>query len=405
MKNTKEEIQLLYDQLSANLEKARILHERFLPDELPIIEGMSLDIYYKPALKIGGDFYYFLQYKDKKIFYLSDVSGHGLDGALVNIFVREMMRTYLDLVSEGLVKLEAHSINKFLAQKYRDENFPEDLFFCILIGILDVPSSSIEFSNAGFQFPPVLIDYEGIVREVEVYGPPITALTPDYYYVSRKISLEKDEAVFITTDGLMEETDDNNVMFAEGRIKKVLAESYCLPVKYIIKYLNQQFHNHFGGDVASDDVTFFYLKNTEEKIDKYSFKCYQNQTDLRKVIKELSSLLDDYEIDKDELAMAVNEAVANAFKHGNENREKSFIEISLELKEDLFILNVRDQGSGFNWINEKYKRTDIDIEKIYQNGTGCGMGLYLINKLFDFVFFNETGNCIYMIKTNWNHVS
>ncbi len=87
--------------MDKEISKAQQVHKQILPQSLPSIETISFAAYYQPAEKMGGDFYDVIHRGNKLIFYLSDVSGHGMDGAMLSLFVKHTINSYIDLTPKG----------------------------------------------------------------------------------------------------------------------------------------------------------------------------------------------------------------------------------------------------------------------------------------------------------------
>ncbi|MBM7558098.1 PAS domain S-box-containing protein [Halanaerobacter jeridensis] len=151
------ELESLYSELEAELEKASQLHQQFLPTDLPIMEKLTYETYFQPSDNLGGDFYDIIKLEDQLLFYLADVSGHGLDSSMLNIFLRETINNYLLYEYDGEEKLLPSQLISYVAEQYGEENFPEDYFICLLAGVVDIEKMEITFANAGFQFGPLKI--------------------------------------------------------------------------------------------------------------------------------------------------------------------------------------------------------------------------------------------------------
>ena len=82
LKEKSRQLKAANDKILEDLNKAKVLHEQFLPSDFPPLEELECASYYQPAKKIGGDFYNVLKMDDRLIFYIVDVTGHALDGAM-----------------------------------------------------------------------------------------------------------------------------------------------------------------------------------------------------------------------------------------------------------------------------------------------------------------------------------
>ncbi|MCK8823799.1 PAS domain S-box protein [Fuchsiella alkaliacetigena] len=257
----------LYNSLNQEFEKGSKLHSQFLPDQLPKIEGLSFGAYYQPADKLGGDFYDVIEIAGQLIVYIADVSGHGLDGSMLNIFLRESINSYLIYKYQQEQSISPAAIINFIIDKYRQESFPDDYFICLLLGVLDLETMEFVFSNAGFQILPQLVSTTGEVTSIYCSGLPVSkAIKNQIYaelnasgYQEKTIELTAGETVFMTTDGLIEERVKSS-QYGELRLQSVLSRCSHLPPETIIDCINKDFKDFTGSLEAQDDITFFIIK-------------------------------------------------------------------------------------------------------------------------------------------------
>src|SRR5215218_10926415 len=72
------------ERIEQELEVARLIQQRFLPQELPDLPGWHVAAYYQPAREVGGDFYDFLELPDGQLgIVVGDVTDKGVPAALV----------------------------------------------------------------------------------------------------------------------------------------------------------------------------------------------------------------------------------------------------------------------------------------------------------------------------------
>ena len=90
------------------------------------------------------------------------------------------------------------------------------------------------------------------------------------------------------------------------------------------------------------------------------------------------------------LRVAVAEALANAIIAGNGEDHSKVVLIHAELKDDVVLLSVTDEGPGFD-VSALPPEPDLpDLEQ------SNGRGLFLIRHLVDDFYFNPQGNSICM---------
>ncbi|MFW6353153.1 MAG: ATP-binding protein, partial [Verrucomicrobiota bacterium] len=90
--------------------------------------------------------------------------------------------------------------------------------------------------------------------------------------------------------------------------------------------------------------------------------------------------------------LAIEEAVINAIKHGNQLDTTKKVNVEFVIDEDKVTISVADEGEGFDPDSVPDPREDGNIASDY------GRGLLLIRAYMDSVEFNDKGNKVTMIK-------
>lgn len=90
--------------------------------------------------------------------------------------------------------------------------------------------------------------------------------------------------------------------------------------------------------------------------------------------------------------MAVVEAITNAMMHGNEYAPEKMVTVVVQISDEIVHLEVRDEGPGFdvNSIPDPRDEANMDCPS--------GRGILLIHAFMTKVWFNESGNVIFMEK-------
>jgi len=86
--------------------------------------------------------------------------------------------------------------------------------------------------------------------------------------------------------------------------------------------------------------------------------------------------------------LCVSEAIMNSIYHGNDSQRNKKISVKIEYKNDDIILEISDEGEGFD-----YK--GIEDPTIIKNlRKESGRGLYIIKSLCNQLEFKNNGSCI-----------
>jgi len=92
------------------------------------------------------------------------------------------------------------------------------------------------------------------------------------------------------------------------------------------------------------------------------------------------------------LHLAIEEAVVNAIKHGNQYDQTKNVRLCYEVSAERFHLQIEDEGSGFSPEDVPDPTDDDNLE------TPSGRGLMLMRAFMTDVAYNESGNCVTLVK-------
>ncbi|MBM7557445.1 SpoIIE family protein phosphatase [Halanaerobacter jeridensis] len=392
-----KELDRAYQQLNQNLNKARKLHQYFLPQNSAQFEEFCINTYYQPADELGGDFYNFERVNDKLVFYVADVVGHSLDGAMLNLLVRDQINEFINKTKiasqtndEKNNYLTPERMMEEILKNYLEQSFPEDYFLCLQIGVLDLTEQQLQYSNAGFHILPFVITSEGQLNKIENSHLPITNLENDYGGFSKeKYQLHAGEKLFITTDGLIEENNDGQ-RYGQERLKRILKKYYSMPTNILLDKIKKDLKDFVGGLNTKDDITFLIFE--KEFHIEFSQEIKSDFEEMNQLEEELYQFLVEYTADIDLLQIGFHEIITNAIEHGNQLQREKKVEVKVVVCEEYIRLVIADEGSGFNWS----EKLDTKLEEV--GLAERGRGLIIAEQSYDQVEFNEAGNQVCLIK-------
>lgn len=91
--------------------------------------------------------------------------------------------------------------------------------------------------------------------------------------------------------------------------------------------------------------------------------------------------------------MAMEEAVMNAIKHGNERDPSKHVHVVVNISSTEFYAKISDQGKGFDPNDVPDPTLEENLEKT------SGRGLMLMNNFVDVVQYNDVGNSVELKKS------
>lgn len=187
---------------------AETLQRALLPAKLPHLESMKTAVRYIPAsdsVEIGGDWYDVIPLVNGDVaVVLGDVTGHGLDAAVLMAQLRHGLRAY---ALDGLEPAEiANRLDTLIYSP-----FLENLATLVYAAI--APDRSVRYVNAG-HLPPIVVG-NSTTRLLEAQsGLPIGCRHPTGY-TTHDAHLAPGETLILYTDGLVErrnESIDDGIM-------------------------------------------------------------------------------------------------------------------------------------------------------------------------------------------------
>lgn len=265
------EYEVMKKRADMELVNAIKIHKRSLPDSLPRNKGISFDSIYIPAQKLGGDLFdvfkvdngllndYFEQY----VSFVADVSGHGLDSAMLAIFVKDTIDSYFRLKHTPGQVLSPKEIINFFLDRYIEEGYPMEYLVCLFFVVFDLKTMELTYCNAGFHMCPILVVDEDNIIELHQGGMPVsTAISPKLYkFKDHTIDLSPEMTLFIMSDGLPEQRAKSG--FYEERLKKLIPKIHRKSPENIVDDIRHDFDEFLGDESISDDITLVVAQLTK----------------------------------------------------------------------------------------------------------------------------------------------
>lgn len=261
--NSRTAMKALENTYRLEIRKAYQIFERSMPDSVPKSNQIAFSSFYRPADEIGGDIYdifkvdngmlndFFEQY----VVLLIDVTGHGLDSAMLSLFAKETVSQYFTHKHyEGQLISPKEIVNYFI-EAYLKERYPEDYFICLFLGVLDVKTEELTYCSAGFQNAPLLATKEGQITELPCGGLPISSALDEILmdYPEHTYPLLPGTTFLISTDG-MPEQQRGEIMF-ESRLLELFKSNHTDTPDQIVSTLLEEFSDFTTGITIDDDIT------------------------------------------------------------------------------------------------------------------------------------------------------
>ena len=241
--------QQMRKQAAKELTMAKDIQLAALPNVFPPFPGETrFDIWaaMETAKEVGGDFYdFYFTRQDHILFLVADVSGKGVPAAMF------MMR------AKTLIKSIAQT-GKPLAQVFDEANEAlcegnsSNTFVTVWAGEIDTRTGHVTYVNAGHNFPVLLRG--GRAEFLKSRPSLVLGAMPGIRYRAGELQLEPGDAIYLYTDGIVEQPDASGELYGDARLLNLLsARDY--PLNAALAAVVEDVRRHAAGVEQADDCT------------------------------------------------------------------------------------------------------------------------------------------------------
>lgn len=238
--------------LEKDLLTAREVQKQLLPKQTPWLQGVQLGVAYQPARHLGGDFYDFLPYGDRRLAVaVGDVAGKATSAALLGSLAVGTLREFA-----ARSHLPPGRILAAMNDKLGRLGF-SSRFVAMVFAVYDAESRILTIANSGLPYPYLVRGRT--VRRIEVAGVPL-GLLPDRKYEEVEIELQPGDAVVIASDGVEESLNTREEEFSFARARGTLERLADRSASQMADGLLDAVRMFSDGAEISDDRTILTLK-------------------------------------------------------------------------------------------------------------------------------------------------
>jgi sigma-B regulation protein RsbU (phosphoserine phosphatase) len=233
----------------AALIAAQGVQQHLLPRSPLRLPGCEIHGVSFPAEMTQGDIYDFFSLPDGSVIVaIADVSGHGIDSALLMAATQARLRSYAEL---GL------GLDEILGRANRGliEQTGGEYFVTLLAMRIDPGARGLVYANAGHPAGFVL-DRTGAVRvSLESQSLPLAIKADTAFPPGPPIELAAGDLVLLITDGLFEARSPEGEFFGMERALQVVRESIDAPVDHILQSIRNAVGRFRRSSSLDDDLT------------------------------------------------------------------------------------------------------------------------------------------------------
>ncbi|GAB4251214.1 MAG: hypothetical protein Kow0079_05010 [Vicingaceae bacterium] len=230
--------------LNKELELAGEMQKMLLPSSFPKNKNFEVSSLFVPHRSIGGDYYDVIIKKNNVVYFcIADVSGKGIPAALL---MSNFQANFRALIKR---KTPLHEIvkelNNLIIQTVKHEKF-----ITIFIGKINLNEKVLTYINCGH--PPVVLICNQTIKYLDKGTVMLGVFDELPFLEVGKINLCKNDLLIAYTDGIIEQTNEQDKEYGIEGLTKTLSKLQNENAAHILNAIIQDLDD-FKGDIPYND--------------------------------------------------------------------------------------------------------------------------------------------------------
>lgn len=245
------------ERLEQELKIARDVQQRLLPQEIPSMNGISVESLMITAYEVGGDYYDFINFKNNHLgLIIGDVSGKGTSAAFYMAEAKGVLQSLSKTYS--CPKDLLINTNRILY-----DSMERKTFITMTVASIDSDKNILSYSRAG-HCP--LIQYKSETNKTKVLQPNGIGIGLDSGTIfddileEKKIPFNKGDIFVFYTDGLSEAMNEKGEEYGDERLQEIIIQNADKSVSDLKDMIIDSILSFLKGKNLSDDLTLLLIK-------------------------------------------------------------------------------------------------------------------------------------------------
>jgi serine phosphatase RsbU (regulator of sigma subunit) len=267
---TNKQLKQYTDQIQADIGRARLVQEKFLPNaaNMPFKDMIDWASCFIPAVEVGGDYFDVQKTQENKIAIIfSDVCGHGMAAAFITAILKTTFHTWAE--RGGFLEDLVSELNSNL---YRLT--PDDSFSAVFATLYDPSTGRLDYINGGHHPEPMLIPAQKD-RPISFLNQArniILGIMEDIDITTSHEVLNQDDIVLLASDGVIENQNVDGENYGIEQFVKFLESHRDSSAEELVNSIIEEIELFSNNAERGDDRTIlaFRIKKVNQKIDSDS---------------------------------------------------------------------------------------------------------------------------------------
>jgi serine phosphatase RsbU (regulator of sigma subunit) len=250
----RDEITVRNKEITDSINYAKRIQEAILPPiDSFVRDAGNAFVFFRPKDIVSGDFYWHCKMNNHLLFAVADCTGHGVPGGFMSVLGIERLADFAEESSvpgEILGKLNL-AVKRSLHQEAEGSETRDGMD----IALCSFDRAAMKLNYAGAN-RPLWIVRNGILAETTATKAAIGGLTPDdQKFETHSIALEKNDMIYLTTDGYADQFGgESGKKFMTRKLKDLLVEISVSDIQTQQRKIESSFVGWCGKSEQVDDV-------------------------------------------------------------------------------------------------------------------------------------------------------
>lgn len=246
------------DQFTQELQLAKKVMERLIPEQLPAIAGVQTAAFMQSSKEVGGDYYNIRQVDaDRFLVIVADVAGKGLPASILVSTLHSYVETHLHNTTHFRLDDFIERLNGVLCRIMEDGKF-----ITAWAGVYNQRTAQLESVNCGHPAALILNKDRNDSRALSKGGTILGFFDENYLFETETVQLCPGDILIAYTDGVSEAADEHERLYEDKRLGEFLDANKHLEPNSLLRHLQLDLRRYVKSDSYDDDLTCLLLKCT-----------------------------------------------------------------------------------------------------------------------------------------------
>ncbi len=240
------------EQRNSEMNLAQKIQQRFLPHHITLPSHIELAAELRQSREVGGDLYEFFIRENRLYFAIGDVSGKGVPAALYMVSISKLFR-YVACTLTSTAQI-CNTINQHMCEDTED-----DMYITMFMGILDINTGILTYTNAGHPYPLVIHD-NGTSHFLDKCPDMPIGILENHCFTEHTYTLPKNNTLLFYTDGITDTENPAGQFFGKEKLIRCAEKMAASSPQQIIQAILEDITQHIDTHKQTDDLTLLLIR-------------------------------------------------------------------------------------------------------------------------------------------------